>query len=137
MEPATNDTAANTSADVYAAAFPETRPFWEASARGVFLLPRCTACGQVHWHPRAHCPFCFSADIAWVPASGRGTVYSFSIIRGARDPYLFAYVRIEEGPILMTNIVDTDLDTIKIGQKVKVVFKKSENGTSVPMFAPA
>lgn len=116
---------------------PETRPFWEAAAGGRLLLKTCTACGQPHHYPRAICPFCFSDRTEWRPASGRGTIYSYSVMRRVPVPYAIAYVTLEEGVTLMTNIVDADLDAIRIGQPVRVVFKPTEDGPPVPMFAPA
>lgn len=116
---------------------PETRPFWEAAAAGQLLLKKCSACAQVHYYPRAICPFCFSETTDWVPASGRGTIYSFSIMRRVPLPYAIAYVTLEEGVSMMTNIVDCDIDTIRIGQQVSVVFKPTEGGPPVPMFTPS
>ena len=86
----------------------------------------------------ALCPFCLSPNVAWQDAKGTGTIYTYSVTRRAGPvPYCIAYVTLDEGVKMMTNIVDCDLDTVRIGQKVKVVFKKSEGGVSVPMFAPA
>ena len=114
----------------------ETQPFWDATAEGKLLIKKCTACGEPHFYPRTHCPFCFSDKTEWVEASGRGTIYTYSVMRRAPIPYAIAYVTLAEGPTMMTNIVDCDLDGIKIGQKVKLVFKPSEGGAPVPCFAP-
>ena len=71
-------------------------------------------------------------------AKGSGTIYSYSVLRrGVPEPYCIAYVTLEEGVSMLTNIVDCDLDAVRIGQKVKVVFKPSEGGPPVPMFTPA
>jgi len=118
-------------------ATPETQPFWDAAAEGRLLIKKCTACGQAHHYPRAMCPFCFSEATEWVGASGRGTIYSYSIMRRVPVPYAIAYVTLAEGVTMMTNIVDCDLDTIRIGQPVRVVFKATEGGPPVPTFAPA
>lgn len=115
---------------------PETKPFWDAAAEGRLLIKKCVTCGQVHFYPRAICPFCGSDKTEWVSASGRGTVYSYSVMRRVPIPYALAYVTLEEGVSMMTNIVDCDLDTIRIGQEVTVVFKPSEGGPPVPMFRP-
>ena len=93
--------------DEYAMAFPETLDFWRNAAEGIFVVPRCNACGKVHWHPRAHCPFCHGVDLTWEKSSGKGQVYSFTVVRRKDAPYILAYVKINEGPILMTNIVET------------------------------
>ena len=115
---------------------PETQHFWDAAAEGKLLIKKCTACGEPHFYPRTHCPFCFSDKTEWVEASGRGTVYTYSVMRRAPIPYAIAYVTLQEGVSMMTNIVDCDLDAIKIGQAVRLVFKPSDGGPPVPMFTP-
>jgi len=113
---------------------PETKPFWDAAARGKLLIKKCLACGELHYYPRANCPFCFSDRTQWQETSGRGTIYSYSVMRRAPVPYAIAYVTLAEGVTLMTNIVDCDLDAIRIGQKVELVLKPSNGGPPVPMF---
>ncbi len=115
----------------------ETQPFWDAAAEGQLLVKRCRSCGQVHYYPRAICPFCFADATEWLQASGRGTIYSYSVMRRVPVPYAIAYVTLEEGVTMMTNIVGCDLDAIRIGQAVKVVFRPTEGGPPVPMFTPA
>lgn len=115
---------------------PETEAFWNAAQEGKLLLRKCLACGEVHYYPRTICPFCFSDRTEWRPASGRGTLYSFSIMRRAPEPYCIAYVTLEEGPTMMTNIVGCDFDKLHIGQKLRVVFVPSDGGPPVPMFTP-
>jgi uncharacterized OB-fold protein len=116
---------------------PETRPFWDAAAEGRLLVKTCAACGQAHHYPRALCPFCFSDRTEWRPSSGRGTIYSYSVMRRVPVPYAIAYVALEEGISMMTNIVGCDLDAIRIGQAVRVVFTPTEGGPPVPTFTPA
>jgi uncharacterized protein len=115
----------------------ETKTFWDGARSGRFLLPVCTVCGRAHWYPRAVCPFCDSGKIEWRGASGQGTIYTFSVMRRAKEPYVIAYVTLAEGPTMMTNIVDCDFDRLAIGQPVTAVFVPSENGPPVPMFKPA
>ena len=116
---------------------PGDEPYFAAAAESRLLIKRCSHCGQPHHYPRSLCPFCWSSEVAWTDANGTGTIYTFSITRrGAGAPYCIAYVTLDEGPTLMTNIVDVDLDEVRIGQRVKAVFKRSENGTSIPMFTP-
>jgi uncharacterized OB-fold protein len=117
---------------------PETQRFWDAAAQGTLLVKRCTACSEAHHYPRALCPFCGSDRTEWTEASGRGTIYSYSVFRRAPIPYAIAYVTLAEGPTMMTNIVDCDLDAIRIGQAVRVNFKATgDGGPPVPMFTPA
>ena len=116
---------------------PETKLFWEAATEGRLLLKRCRSCGEVHYYPRAYCPFCGSGETEWQPASGGGTIYSYSVMRRAEAPYAIAYVTLDEGVTMMTNLVDCDLDAIRIGQRVRLVFKPTEGGPPVPTFTPA
>ena len=117
---------------------PGDEPYFQAAGEGKLLLKKCNDCGEVHHYPRALCPFCWSQKVEWVQAKGTGEIYTYSITRrGGPVPYCIAYVTLDEGPRMMTNIVDCDLDTIKIGQRVKVTFKKTDGGASVPCFAPA
>ena len=116
---------------------PATEPYFTAAGQGVLRLRRCTACTQVHWYPRPVCPFC-QGDTAWEDAAGTGTIYSLSVTRRAGPvPYALAYVTLDEGVTMLTNIVDADLDTLSIGQRVRVCFKPAEGGAMVPMFTPA
>jgi uncharacterized OB-fold protein len=115
----------------------ETQAFWDAAAQGRFLIRRCAACGKAHWYPRKTCPFCWSEETAWVEASGRGTIYSYSVMRRAPEPYVVAYVTLAEGPTMLTNLVDCDFNALAIGQAVRLKFSPSEGGPPVPMFTTA
>jgi uncharacterized OB-fold protein len=115
---------------------PETKPFWEAAVQGRLLLKKCLACGQIHYYPRALCPYCLSERTEWLPASGRGSVYSYSVMRRAPVPYAIAYVTLAEGVTIMTNLVDCDFDKLRIGQRVKLAFKPTDGGPPVAMFTP-
>ncbi len=115
---------------------PEGQAYWDAATAGKLLVKQCAACGQYHHYPRALCPHCFSDRTEWREAKGSGTVYSYSVMRRTTPAYAMAYVTLDEGVTMMTNIVDCDFDAIRIGQKVKVVFKPSEGGPPVPMFTP-
>ena len=115
---------------------PETKPFWDAAAQGKFMIRRCKTCGDAHYFPRSICPFCFSDKTEWEESSGEGTIYTFSLMRkSATGPYAIGYVTLKEGPSLMTNFVDCDLERLAIGQKVKVVFKPTD-GAPLPFFTP-
>lgn len=121
---------------------PETQPFWDATSEGRLLLKRCATCQEVIWYPRAICPECGSMNTEWFEASGRGTVYSFTVnYKGdgpyKSAPYVLAYVELEEGPRMMTNIVGTDPSQVSIGQSVTVVFHPTGEGPALPRFRPA
>jgi hypothetical protein len=117
----------------------ESKPFWDAAKEGKFLIKRCNACGEPHWYPRTMCPFCHSTDTAWMESKGEGVIYTFSIMRrNTPVPYVISYVTLDEGPAVLTNIVDADFDTLKIGDRVKL--KWSSTGEGAPpvfTFAPA
>jgi uncharacterized OB-fold protein len=114
---------------------PETKPFWGAAAAGKLLYGTCKSCGQPHYYPRSFCPFCLGEEVEWKAASGNAVIYTYSIMRRSNGgPYAIAYVTLEEGPSLLTNIVDSNLDAIAIGKPVKLVFKPSDGGPPVPFF---
>ncbi|HSL48523.1 MAG TPA: Zn-ribbon domain-containing OB-fold protein [Candidatus Deferrimicrobiaceae bacterium] len=115
---------------------PETAPFWDAAAKGRLLVKSCVACGRAHHYPRPRCPFCGSDRTEWKDSAGRGTIYSFSVMRRATPPYVIAYVTLDEGPTMMTNLVDCDFDGLRIGQPVRVVWTPTDGGPPVPMFTP-
>jgi hypothetical protein len=115
----------------------EVKPFFDAAAEGRLLVKFCADCAQYHHYPRAVCPFCFSGRTEWREAKGTGTIYTYSVLRrGVAVPYCIAYVTLDEGVSMLTNIVDCDLDSVRIGQRVKVVFEPTEGGPPVPMFTP-
>jgi uncharacterized OB-fold protein len=117
---------------------PEIEPVRRAAAQGQLLLKACRDCGAAHYFPRTICPFCFSANTDWKVSGGLGTVYSYSIQRRVDVPFVMAYVTLDEGPTMMTWIVDTAaLEDVHIGQRVEVVFRADESGAPVPMFRPA
>ena len=115
-----------------------TAPFWQAASEGVLMIRRCRSCGEAHWYPRPFCPHCSGADVDWVPARGGGTVYSFTVTRKVGPvPYVLAYVTLDEGVTMLTNLVDAAFESLHIGQRVHVTFRVAEGGGAVPMFTPA
>ncbi len=114
-----------------------TETFFAGAKEGILRVRRCTACRKLHWYPRPVCPFCMG-DTNWEDAKGTGTIYSVSVTRRAGPlPYAIAYVTLDEGVTMLTNIVDCDLDALRIGQRVKVCFKPVDGDGVVPMFTPA
>jgi uncharacterized OB-fold protein len=119
----------------------ENRWFFEACARRELVLQRCAACGTLRYYPRALCPKCLSAKTEYQRTSGRGRVYTFTVTYqnqapGFRDelPYVMAYVQLDEGPRILTNIVQTDPQTVKIGMPVEVVFEDFDEGLAIAKF---
>ena len=121
----------------------EAKTFWDATTSGKLLLPKCDDCSAIIWYPRGFCPACSSTRSSWTPSSGRGVIYSFSITRKGVgvwtdvSPYVIAYVELEEGPRVLTNIVGCAVDDVKIGMSVRVVFDETPEGPAVYRFTPA
>lgn len=116
---------------------PETQAYWTAADQGRLLVKRCNSCGQFHHYPRDICPHCLSDDTVWQDAAGTGVVYSFSTMGVGEAAYTLAFVTLDEGVTLMTNLVDCEPAQVRIGDRVKVVFQASQGGHAVPMFTPA
>ncbi|MSO77387.1 MAG: Zn-ribbon domain-containing OB-fold protein [Alphaproteobacteria bacterium] len=115
---------------------PEVQPYWDGATAGRLMIMRCKDTGKPYFYPRAHSPFTGSENVEWVEAKGTGVIYSWSVLRRAPEPYALAYVTLDEGVTMLTNIVDCDFDKLACGQKVKVVFKPTEGGPPAPCFAP-
>ncbi|MGR6971094.1 Zn-ribbon domain-containing OB-fold protein [Streptomyces cynarae] len=115
-----------------------TRPYWDAAARGRLLVRRCAACGRAHHYPREFCPFCWSDDVTWEPASGRATLYTWSVVHrndlppfDGRTPYVAAVVDLAEGPRMMTEVVGCGPSGLRVGMALEVAFREG-----VPVFRP-
>jgi len=122
---------------------PESRPYWEGCRRHELLLQRCGACGAVQHYPRGVCATCWSADLEWQRSSGRGTVWTFTVVHrsqapGFKDalPYVLAYVELEEGVQMLTNLVECDPARVAIGTPVEVTFEDVTPEVSIPRFRP-
>jgi uncharacterized OB-fold protein len=123
---------------------PETEHFWEATEDEKLLLRCCEDCGEYHHYPRSRCPFCFSDGVEWHEASGDGEVYTYTVTHqnaspyDEATPYVLAYVELEEGPRVMTNVVGVEPDEVHVGQKVTVVFNETDGdeNISLPRFVP-
>lgn len=116
---------------------PMTKPVWDAAREGRLMIGFCKDTSRHFWYPRGVSPFTLSTNVALVEAKGTGSIYSYTVMRGA-NPFAAAYVELDEGPRMFTNIVDCDLAELRIGMKVRVVFKPTEGGgPPVPVFMPA
>lgn len=122
---------------------PETKPFWDATCEGKLLIRSCEACGGRYWYPRTVCPLCGSLDTRWYEATGRGIVYSSTVVRrdvseySAATPYVLASVELDEGPRLVANIVECVPDDVRIGDRVEAVFQPTEAEAALVRFRPA
>ena len=108
---------------------PDSRPFWDAAQRHELQLQYCRACARFIYYPRHLCPQCLGADLEWRTVCGKGTVYSFTIVRRPPNkafvddlPYVLAIVELAEGPRLTTNIVGCAPAAVRCGMPVEVSF---------------
>jgi hypothetical protein len=122
---------------------PWALPYWQAAREGRLVLQHCNACDRPIHYPRIACPHCGSDDLGWQPASGRGTIYSFTVVQSnapsafiADMPYVVAVVRLAEGVQMLSNIVQCDPDSLSCDQPVEVVFEALNDEFTLPKFRP-
>lgn len=113
---------------------PENREWALATERGVLLIKHCDACKRNHYYPRPFCPFCFSEAVEDLEVSGVGKIYSFTVNRTQAEPRMNAYVTLEEGPTILTEIVGADPDAVCIDAAVSLEFRASSMGFPAPVF---
>jgi uncharacterized OB-fold protein len=123
---------------------PETRHFWDGCKEGELRLQRCTACRESYFPPRPFCPKCGSREVEVYTASGKGVLWSYVINMRPRpdmgaEPYAIAVVKLDEGPTMMTNIVDCPQtpEALQLDMPLKVSFAKQNDAITLPLFAPA
>ncbi len=122
---------------------PETAHFWEGTRAGELRLQKCAACSHVYFPPRPFCPQCASTTVGILRASGRATLYSYVIhhrpVPGFIPPYSIAVVQLEEGPRMMTNIVEIEQtpQRLLLDMPLEVVFQRMNEEISLPLFRPA
>jgi uncharacterized OB-fold protein len=121
----------------------ETKPYWDAAKDGKLLIRRCSDCGTPHSYPRPFCPRCWSENVPWEEASGRATLYTFSTVFmndlppfNQRLPYVAAVVDLDEGPRMMTEIVDADAADLMLGMALEVTFRPLDDDLTAPYFRP-
>jgi len=113
---------------------PEIQPYFDALRDGKLLIKTCPQCRQPHFYPRAGCPFCFSESTEWLESRGTGTIYAYSVLRAAKDQPVLAYVTLDEGPTMMTAIVDSPASALSNGAAVRLVIRPGADGALAPMF---
>ncbi|MBM4269779.1 MAG: Zn-ribbon domain-containing OB-fold protein [Deltaproteobacteria bacterium] len=121
----------------------ESKGYWEACRRHELRIQKCLSCGTLRHQPRAVCTNCLSSDVEWLLCSGRGEVYTFTVTYqnqtpGFREslPYVLAYVTLEEGVQMLTNVVDCPPDQVRIGLPVEVAFEDVTDEIAIPRFRP-
>lgn len=120
------------------------RPFFAAAASGKLMLPRCGECGHLFFYPRLACPRCWSRDLGWVGASGRGVVtVAAAVHRPAWDdlprstPYVVALIRLEEGPTMLSTVEGADPGAVVAGMEVVATFERLDDEVGLVRFEPA
>ena len=122
-----------------------TRPYWDAARNGELVLQHCSDCDHKVFPPRAHCPSCGSAGLAWQPVSGNGVIYSYTVayrpphpVFAEQCPLAIAIVELDEGPRMMTNIVGCEPADLQVGMAVRVAFEPIDDSEVVlPVFTPS
>lgn len=120
---------------------PDTGPFWEAARRHELSYETCDECGEIVFFPRSHCTACLSRSLSWKVSAGRGTIYTFSVVRVNRHPgfagmvpYVVAWVDLDEGFRMMSHIVDVAPENVAIGAPVEVRWQDLDDVT-LPVFS--
>jgi uncharacterized OB-fold protein len=125
---------------------PEWDYYWEKTKQHELWLMRCNDCNHAYFYPRPICPHCFSRNTGWFQSSGKGTLYAFAIVhRGPlpafreKVPYVVAYIELEGGVRIPTNLIDVEPDPehVKIGMAVEVVYEDISDTITLPKFKPA
>ena len=125
---------------------PEAKPYWEGLKQNKLMLPKCNDCGKAHFYPRVICPHCHSRKISWVEASGKGKLYAFEILHRSFNPavktplpYVLAMIELEEGPRMLSNLINIKPDPalIRCDMPVNVVYVKQNDNFTLPFFQPA
>jgi len=123
----------------------DTKAFWEATQNKELKYQRCDDCETIVFYPRRHCTGCLGSNLSWHTASGKGSIYSFSVVRQsyhpffrARVPYAVAWIDLDEGPRLLSNVVGVEDPgaELTVGQSVVVDWEEHEE-LSIPLFRPA
>lgn len=122
---------------------PESAPFWQGCQDQKLLLQYCTVCGTHQFYPRVICANCMSEQLEWREASGRGTVETYTVVTRAVSeayaadvPYVIALITLEEGPRMMSNVIGCDVESVKCGVAVEVVFERWSAEITMPKFQP-
>lgn len=125
---------------------PEAQPYWDGLKEQKLMIPKCEDCAKPFFYPRITCPNCHSRRIGWMQASGKGTLHAFEIAYRSLNPgfkveppYVLAMIELEEGPRMMSNLINIEPDpaVIKCDMPVEVVYEKLTDDVTIPLFQPA
>ena len=121
----------------------DNEEFWASCKRREMRLQQCSDCGYWRYYPTPVCHQCGSFNHEWKKVSGRGTVYTYSVVYRpaspafAEDvPYVYAVVELQEGPMMPTNVVGIEPEKVEIGMPVKVTYDDVTDEVTLPKFEP-
>ena len=118
----------------------DSRPYWEGLKQGELLIQRCDSCSQAVFYPRAICPHCHSDQLSWIVASGKGTIYSYTVAHqafgpfAADVPFIVVLIELEEGARMLSRLLDAPRERVTIGAAVQVVYEQVEEDLTLPYF---
>lgn len=122
---------------------PDSKPYWDGLREGRLLLQHCNTCGHVQFYQQAICRACMGTDIVRRAASGRGTVHSYSVVHRAPGPafkqdtpYAVLLVELEEGPRMISSLIDADPMSVSFDMRVELVCQTTQGGVVLPRFRP-
>ena len=122
---------------------PWAQPFWDAARQHKLVLQTCNVCNRPIHYPRIACPHCGADDLGWREASGRGTIYSYTVVESNAPsafivdmPYVVAVVRLAEGVQMLSNIVECNPAELRCDQPVEVTFERLNDDFTLPKFRP-
>lgn len=122
----------------------DSAPYWESAHEHALKLQRCADCGELRFYPSLSCHFCNSLEFEWVPISGKGSVFTYTVVyRGPGAPFadllplVVAMVTLEEGPTMMSNVVNVDPEAVEIGMPVQLAYEDVDERITLPVFEPA
>jgi uncharacterized OB-fold protein len=118
-------------------------PFWEAAKRHALVMPRCKTCSELFFYPRELCPACLSTELEWVPVSGKGRVYSYTVVHQpahpafrADAPHVFAIIQLDEGIRMPSNIVECPIEDVAVDMRVPATFEDVTPEVTLIKFRP-
>jgi len=122
---------------------PETAVWWENCRDHKLMIQCCSDCGEFQFYPRIICSGCMSGRLEWVLSTGRGSVSTYTVCRlpvaaayASDVPYVVALIQLEEGPVMMSNVVECDPESVETGMPVEVVFQEWSETITIPQFRP-
>jgi uncharacterized OB-fold protein len=124
--------------------WPASQPFWEAAKRHELVMPRCRRCNKLFFYPRENCPICLESDIEWQKVSGLGRLHSFTVIHQPANaafqddvPYVYAMVQLDEGPRMISNLVECAPQDAQVDMRLQAVFDDITPDWTLVKFRPA